>query len=58
MPQKNEKEILSSGFERIPQVLTKLTAEQKEEVDKLLEMLEEDEDTQNVYHSMDESEEA
>jgi YebC/PmpR family DNA-binding regulatory protein len=56
--EENNKEILSSGFERIPQVLTKLTAEQKEEVDKLLEMLEEDEDTQNVYHSMDESEEA
>lgn len=54
----NNKEILSSGFERIPQMLTKLTAEQKEDVDKLLEMLEEDEDTQNVYHSMDESEEA
>ena len=53
----NEKEILSSGFERIPQVLTKLTSEQREVVDKLLEMLEEDEDTQNVYHSMDESEE-
>ena len=54
----NDKEILSSGFERIPQVLTALTTEQKEEVDKLLEMLEEDEDTQNVYHSMDESENA
>jgi YebC/PmpR family DNA-binding regulatory protein len=56
--EENEKEILSSGFERIPQVLTKLTVEQKEEVDKLLEMLEEDEDTQNVYHSMNESAEA
>ena len=34
----------------------KLTDKQKEEVDKLLEMLEEDDDTQNVYHSMDENE--
>ena len=54
----NDKEILSSGFERIPQSLMTLSVEQKEEVDKLLEMIEEDEDTQSVYHNMDESEEA
>ncbi|WP_442845883.1 YebC/PmpR family DNA-binding transcriptional regulator [Leeuwenhoekiella sp. H156] len=48
-------EILSSGFERIPQVTKKLTPEQAEEVEKLLEKIEEDEDVQNVYHSMDES---
>jgi len=48
-------EILSSGFERIPQVLTPLNQEQKADIDKLLEMLEEDEDCQNVYHNMDES---
>jgi len=52
------KRLFLQVLSRIPQVLTKLTAEQKEEVDKLLEMLEEDEDTQNVYHNMDESEEA
>ena len=48
-------EILSSGFERIPQVTKKLTPEQVEEVEKLLEKLEEDDDVQNVYHTMEES---
>ncbi len=49
-------EILSSGFERIPQTTKKLSAEEKEDVDKLLEKIEEDDDVQNVYHTMDESE--
>jgi YebC/PmpR family DNA-binding regulatory protein len=48
-------EIISSGFERIPQVTKKLTAEQAEDVEKLLEKLEEDDDVQNVYHTMEES---
>ena len=46
-------EILSSGFERIPQTLTKLSAEQVEEVEKLLEKIEEDDDVMNVYHNLD-----
>ncbi len=46
-------EILSSGFERIPQTLTKLPPEQQEEVEKLLEKIEEDDDVQNVYHNME-----
>lgn len=45
-------EILSSGFERIPQVTKSLNDEQTEEVNKLLEMIEEDDDVQNVYHSL------
>jgi len=49
-------EILSSGFERIPQVTKKLSAEQAADVDKLLEKLDDDDDVQNVYHTMDESE--
>ncbi|PHS63961.1 MAG: YebC/PmpR family DNA-binding transcriptional regulator [Flavobacterium sp.] len=49
-------EILSSGFERIPQVTKKLTTEQQADVDKLLEKLDDDDDVQNVYHTMDESE--
>lgn len=49
-------EILSSGFERIPQVTKKLTPEQKVDIEKLLEKIEEDDDVQNVYHTMDESE--
>ena len=48
-------EILSSGFERIPQVTKKLTKEQTADVDKLLEKLDNDDDVQNVYHTMDES---
>ncbi|MBU2951043.1 YebC/PmpR family DNA-binding transcriptional regulator [Tamlana agarivorans] len=49
-----EIEILSSGFERIPQVTKPLTPEQVADVDKLLEKLEEDDDVQNVYHTMEE----
>ena len=47
-------EILSSGFERIPQVTKKLSAEEAADVEKLLEKLEEDDDVQNVYHTMEE----
>jgi len=48
-----EIEIISSGFERIPNVPTKaLSAEQTEEVEKLLERIEEDDDVQQVYHTM------
>ena len=47
-----EYEILSSGFERIPNNTTKLSEEQEAEVEKLLEKFEEDEDVQSVYHSM------
>ncbi|MCM5662884.1 YebC/PmpR family DNA-binding transcriptional regulator [Galbibacter mesophilus] len=50
-------EILSSGFERIPQVTKKLTKEQAADVEKLLEKIEEDDDVQNVYHTMEESSE-
>lgn len=49
----NNIEILSSEFERIPTTTTKLSSEQQEEVEKLLERLEEDDDVQNVYHSME-----
>lgn len=50
----NNIEILSSGFEHIPQVTKKLTPEQMEDVEKLLEKIEEDDDVQNVYHTMEE----
>ncbi len=52
--EENNIEILSSGFERIPTTTTKISEEQKEDVNKLLERLEEDDDVQNVYHSMEE----
>lgn len=47
-------EILSSGFERIPQNTTKLAPEQVADIEKLLEKIEEDDDVQNVYHNMEE----
>ena len=47
-------EIISSGFERIPQVTKQLTPEQVADVEKLLERIEEDDDVQNVYHTMEE----
>ena len=45
-------EILSSGFEYIPQVTKPLTETQTADVEKLLELIEEDDDVQNVYHTM------
>ena len=54
--EEKEFEILSSGFERIPQVTKKLSHEQIVDVEKLLEKLDDDDDVQNVYHTMDESE--
>ena len=48
-------QILSSGFERIPQITKGLTEEQVVDIEKLLEKIEEDDDVQNVYHTMSES---
>ncbi len=50
-------DILSSGFERIPQVTKILTEDEAKDVEKLLEKIEEDDDVQNVYHTMEESSE-
>ena len=47
-------EILSSGFERIPQITKKMTEAQVVDVEKLIEKLEEDDDVMNVYHTMEE----
>ena len=49
-------EILSSDFEYIPTVQKELTAEQREDVDKLLEKLDEDDDVNNVYTTMKDEE--
>ena len=51
--EENKIEILSSGFERIPTTTVKLNEEQQTDVEKLLERLEEDDDVQNVYHSLE-----
>lgn len=50
--EENKKTILSSGFERIPTTTKELDASQQAEVERLLEKIEEDEDVQNVYHTM------
>ena len=51
--EENGFELISGGFERIPNVpLKSLSGEQKEAVEKLLNKIEEDEDVQNVYHTM------
>ena len=51
--EEREIEILSSGFEQISNVTKKLeNPEQIAEVEKLLEKIEEDDDVQNVYHTM------
>ncbi|KAB1159739.1 MULTISPECIES: YebC/PmpR family DNA-binding transcriptional regulator [Tenacibaculum] len=52
--EENNIEILSSEFERIPTTTTAISDEQKEDVNKLLERLEEDDDVNTVYHSMQE----
>ncbi len=46
-------EILSSGFERIPQVTKELSEEEQQDVEKLLEKIEEDDDVQNVFNNME-----
>jgi YebC/PmpR family DNA-binding regulatory protein len=46
-------EILSSGFERIPTSTKKLNEESRKEVESLIEKIEEDDDVQSVFHSLD-----
>lgn len=46
-------EILSSGFDRIPQVTKALSEAEMADVEKLLEKIEEDDDVQNVFHTME-----
>jgi len=48
-------EITSSEFVRIPNDLKEISPEQRESLDKLIEKLEDDEDVQNVFHNMKES---
>lgn len=45
-------EIISSGFDRIPNNLKEISNEDREENKKLLEMIENDDDVQNVFHNM------
>ncbi len=55
--EENGFELISGQFERIPTTeLKKLTPEQKADVEKLLDKIENDDDVQNVFHLMDISE--
>lgn len=51
-------EIHSAEFERIPRDTKSLNAEQRAQIEKLIEKFEEDDDVQNVFHNMEESNEA
>jgi DNA-binding regulatory protein, YebC/PmpR family len=53
----NDFEIISAEFERIPTDVKDVTPEQRASIEKMLEKFEDDEDVQNVYHNMRESEE-
>ena len=48
----NAFEITKVEFIRIPNELKQVTAEQAEQINKLIEKIEEDEDVQNVFHNM------
>ena len=52
--EENGFEIFSAEFERIPNDLKELTDEQKIQVTKLLDKIEDDDDVQNVFHNMKE----
>ncbi|MDR0873678.1 MAG: YebC/PmpR family DNA-binding transcriptional regulator [Prevotellaceae bacterium] len=52
--EENGYEIQSAEFERIPGDQKELTEEQRAQVQKLLDKIEDDEDVQNVYHNMKE----
>ena len=47
-----EIEIISSGFDRIPNNLKEISNEDREENEKLLEKIENDDDVQNVFHNI------
>ena len=50
--EENGIEIFSAEFERIPNDMKELNEEQKAQVTKLLDKIEDDEDVQNVFHNM------
>ena len=53
----NHFEIKSFRFERVPNDTKELTPEERAEVEKLIERIEEDDDVTNVFHNMKEVEE-
>ena len=47
-----EIQIISSGFDRIPNNLKNVNEQERSEIEKLLEKIENDDDVQNVFHNM------
>lgn len=54
--EENGYEITGNEFVRIPNDTKEVTPEQREQIEKLIEKLEDDEDVQNVFHNMKEEE--
>lgn len=52
--EENGFEITGNEFVRLPNDLKEVTPEQREQIEKLIDKLEEDEDVQNVFHNMKE----
>ena len=50
--EKRNIEIISSGFDRIPNTFKEINENQREEVENLLEKIENDDDVQHVFHTM------
>lgn len=50
--EENKFQVISSEFERLPTDFKELTEEQENDINKLLDKLEEDDDVQVVYHNM------
>ena len=46
-------EFLSAEFVMVPQTMTSLSEEQRKQFEKMLDMLEDNDDVQNVYHNAD-----
>ena len=46
-------EFLSAEIDMVPQTMTSLSEEQRKHFEKMLDMLEDNDDVQNVYHNAD-----
>ena len=51
--EKRNIEIVSSEFERLPKIRKSLSEEQKLKIDKLIDLIDEDDDVQNVYTDLE-----
>ena len=51
--EKRNIEIISSEFERLPKIRKSLNEEQKLKIDKLIDLIDEDDDVQNVYTDLE-----